>query len=79
MATDPRNVLTMWTITFNATDYPDRYVVHGHDVFPGHTRPHGQPLAVVDTLEAARAAVPMGLYNLGRNPEDESQIVETWV
>jgi hypothetical protein len=74
-----RDPLVIWTITRNPKDFPGKYVVHGHDVHAGFTKPHYEPLAVVNSLDEARAALPPGLYNLGRKPDDEPQIVESWV
>ena len=37
------------------------------------------PFAVGPTLEAVRRALPKGLYNLGREKDDDPCIAETWV
>lgn len=75
---EPRDVLVMWTITYNTADFPGRYVVRGHDIGAGASRPHAMPLAVCDTLEQARAEVPPGLLCTARDPSDDPVIVESW-
>jgi hypothetical protein len=34
---------------------------------------------VYDTLEEARKDIPQGLYCLGRDPNDDPVIVESWI
>lgn len=38
-----------------------------------------EPVAIVDTLEEARAAVPAGLYNIGRQLGDVPSLYEVWL
>jgi hypothetical protein len=73
-----RSVLTMYTIYFNPLDYPGRYVVRGFFIESGKVEP-GELCVVADTLEQARAAVPPGCAQIARDPDDEPQIVETWI
>lgn len=76
---DGETVLTQYTIYERPHDYPDSFVVREWHIVRGRTTPvAGGVLAVVDTLGDARAAVPDGLYNLGRQPGDDSVIVEVW-
>lgn len=77
--TDPRDVLTIWTITYDTSDFPGQFVVRGHDVFRGYTRPHANPLGVTTDLEAARALIPKGLAPFDRAPGDDPVIVESWL
>lgn len=69
----------MYTIYRFPRDYPGRYVVRGCEVRGAGIFHDLYPLAVALTLEDARSALPPGLYNLGREPADEPQIVEVWV
>ncbi len=75
-------MLFMWTIFWNPSDYPGKFVVRG---FASNAAPPHDPIvapeptAVVDTLEEARAAVPAGLVRTERHPEDDPVIVETWL
>lgn len=76
------DVLRTYTIYFNPRDFPGRYVVREFFVASAtgfSPIPNPTPLAVVDTLEQARAALPPGLANINRYIEDEPQIVETWL
>lgn len=76
----PSSDLPLYTITHSPSDYPGMYVTRRHVVGPtGEVVFDADPLAVTETLNAARRAVPAGLYNLGREPHDDSVIVETWV
>jgi hypothetical protein len=61
----------------NPIDMPG-YVVRKHIVTPTGSRPCID-FTKHDTLDAARASLPPGLHNLGRDPSDERQIVETWL
>lgn len=65
----------VWCIYNNTLDYPGKYVVrvwHGNEA-------EEVPVAVVETLEAAREAIPDGLYRIDRAFGDDPVIVETWV
>jgi hypothetical protein len=83
MTSDPREaVLVIWTITYNTLDHPGRYVVHGHDVLDGTTRPHAEPIFVGEsggTLEDARRMIPRGSVCMQRDPSDDPVIVESWI
>ncbi len=73
--------LLMFTIYENPTDYPGKFVARRFAVTAAGVMPEPDPLAVVDTIEEARAAIPdrEGLVCMRRNPSDEPQIVETWL
>lgn len=73
------SALSMWTVYQSPSDYPGRFVVRRCEVARGVITHDATPLAVVDTLEAARAAVPRGLACMHRHPEDQPQIVEVWL
>jgi hypothetical protein len=71
--------VTVWTIYREPPDYPGRWVVRGHEVFPGRgTRAHTFCF-VARTLNEARAKVPAGTRCFGRVPEDHPVIHECWV
>lgn len=77
---DGVDVLAMYTIYQNPSDYPGRFVVRRCHVGAGGIVFDPQPLAVVDSLEAARETLDRSvLVLLPRHPGDEPQIVETWV
>lgn len=69
--------LLMWVIYKHPGDYPDHYVVRRFVC--GVTEVPDRSCQVAGTLEAARALVPAGKTNIGRQPEDPPQIAEVWV
>lgn len=73
-----RDALVMWTVYSNPSDYPGRWVVRRARVYAGAVVPEATPVAVTDTLEAARAAIPPGLFRQPRYPEDDPVIAEVW-
>lgn len=62
-------------------DYPGKFVVRRWAIVRGRPEPmpEADPLGVVDTIEAARALVPRGLYPLGRHAQDDAVIREVWL
>ena len=58
----------------NPEDYPNKYVARVWDV----NRPTAL-VAVADTLEEIREAIPQEMYNIGRQPQDDPCIVEVWL
>ena len=75
-------ILELWTIFFDPSDFPGKYVVRKFYVERGEPAPAVVPddtVIVTDTLAEARANVPQGTVNLGRYAEDDSKILETWV
>lgn len=75
---DPRDVLVMWTITYDTADFPGRYVVRGFDITPQGPRPHEGPIYVGPSLVEARSMVPVGSWRQVRDPADDPVIVESW-
>ena len=67
------------SIYYNPLDYPGKFVLRWQKVIRGAVLVDPDPLAIVDTLEQARQAVPYGLVRLVRHPANEPQIVESWV
>lgn len=74
--------LDMWTIYASPTDFPGKHVARLHRV----TRTGSEPTStcyIADTLEDCRDAMHAHgigkLECLGRDDEDEPQIVESWV
>lgn len=77
----PKKLLRMWTVYRNPSDYPGKFVVRESVTIPipPYLMFDPEPLVVCDSLEEARAALPQGAFNLGRNPGDEPQIAEVWL
>lgn len=70
--------LPMWVIYDRPKDYPRHFVVRRHLAGAGVVTADTD-CQLADTLEEARKLIPPGLFNLGRSPHDEAQIVEVWV
>lgn len=74
-------VLSTWTIFFNPSDAPGRFVVRRFDVVQDQPEPvPTQHASVHPTLTAARDAVPpQAGVCFTRSPGDDPTIVETWM
>ena len=85
-------MLTIWVIYYGAKNHPPgKWVVRAQDTQaalesalarPGETEPGIRPHETFyecDSLEEARAKVPIGLYRMGRQPGDDPVIVECWL
>jgi hypothetical protein len=73
-----RGALSMWTVYEKPKDYPDGYVARRFEV--------AGVITATATSIKSRELEPIreklaraGLVRLDRNPEDEPQIVETWL
>jgi hypothetical protein len=71
-------VLTQWTIYEHPRDYPRHWVAREWHVLRGHLEPVPGEVRLADSLLTARQVIPAGLTMIGRNPDDDSSIVETW-
>lgn len=71
-------VLEMWVIYERPRDYPRYFVTRRQLIGPGYVRPDPD-CTLHETLDEARAAIPQGLYCLGRAEEDEPHITEVWI
>jgi hypothetical protein len=71
--------MNSWTIYFNPSDYPWKYVVRKFDLGgAGEARPTAD-MFVADSLDEARALLPLGLSCFERATDDDAVIVETWI
>jgi hypothetical protein len=70
--------LTIWAIYKHPRDYPDKWVLRGHDIGPGtvSVRPD---CIVADSYAEVAAQLPPGLTKLHRFPGDDPVIYETWI
>ena len=76
--TDERAQLPMWTVYDHPADYPDSYVARKWLTLP--TLRKTDEVIVTRTLAELRDELEdRGLVCLMRNPDDEPQIVETWL
>ena len=72
-------ILTIWVIYKHPKDFPTSWVLRGQDACAdGSIAPHAA-CHVASTLEGARRGLPQGLYNLGRQPNDDPVIYESWI
>ena len=70
--------LVMWTIYRHPRDFPDKWVLRGHEI--AVDGPRAQQVAwVADTLAEVRAHVPYGDLRLMRDPNDDPAIYEVWI
>ena len=74
----PDKVLTIWVIYKHPKDFPTSWVLRGQDACADVVKPHAAS-HVASTLEGARRGLPPGLYNLGRNDDDDAAIYECWI
>lgn len=73
-----RDALAMWVIYERPSDYPESFVVRRVQVVAGKLL-FDKTRELRLTLEEARAAIPAGLHNLGRQPGDDPVIREVWL
>jgi hypothetical protein len=66
----------MYAVYRQPRDFPDEFVVRRWYI---DRVEQGEPFARGPSLEAVRAALPPGLFNLGRNSLDDPVIAEVWV
>jgi hypothetical protein len=73
-----RGALAIWTIYNRPKDYPDGFIARLHEVAKGKHGPTDKTIkgALDDIRHAFYRA---GLTRLPRSPEDEPQIVESWL
>jgi len=69
--------LIVWTIYEAPDDFPDGFVTRPWTTTADGPVPGMAHLSA--TLDAAREAVPPGLFRLDRSPEDDPKIVESWL
>lgn len=69
-------MLKIWTVYNHPLDYPDKFVAR---LFVGEQPT--ESVIIADDLETIRDILcfELGLTVLGRSPEDDSKIVETWL
>lgn len=73
------DALHIWTLYDHPLDYPDSCVAREWAIERGGARPTGLVLKA-DTLTPLRAEMDKrGLVCLGKDPNDDIAIVESWV
>lgn len=72
-------ILSMWVVYDHPRDQPESWVVRRHVIErPGTHRPTDDH-SLHQTLEEARAAIPMWCVRMERHPDDDPVIVEVWL
>lgn len=71
--------LQMYVIYNRPLDYPGNVVLRRWIVNSLGGLPDPEPVILTGSVAEARTHVPVGLVNIGRQPDDEDQIVEVWV
>jgi hypothetical protein len=74
-------VLSSWTIYFNPSDHPGRYVLRRFDIVQGQAEPVPASDASIHlSLQAARQHIPTHVdVCFPRDAHDDPAIVETWM
>ena len=76
MATrSPAAALILFVVYDHPSDYPEGFLIRRWFGF----HPEKEPFATGATVEEGRAHIPAGLYNLGREADDDPAILEVWV
>jgi hypothetical protein len=70
--------LPIWVVYDNPSDFPGKFVARKWFILPDALEAT-QEYRIADTLEDVRAFLPRGLTRLTRHPDDEPQIVESWI
>jgi hypothetical protein len=76
------NRFWMHVIYKNPKDFPGKYVIRRHGLDPDGSTIAERGCIIAATLEGARESLEYfypGLYRLGRHPQDDPVIVESWV
>lgn len=77
--TTPEENLPIWVIYYSPKDYPGLFVLRAQYLNGDGTLSHSALAISAQTLEKIRGHLPPGLTLIGRQPQDEPQIVECWI
>lgn len=77
METETQTII--YTIFERPADFPDLFVVRRFYADAEGVTSDLEPFCLTKRLEIARASLPLGLYNLGRQPGDDAAILESWI
>lgn len=73
-----RGALAIWTIYNRPLDHPDGFIARLHEVAKGKNGPTDKTVAG-DLHLIRRVLYRAGLTRMPRSPDDEPQIVESWL
>ena len=71
--------LEIWTVYDRPRDYPNCYVARKFVITNGKHGPTGMFMIGVDLDQMRQYLAHMGLTRMDRHPDDEPQIVESWI
>lgn len=74
---ETRNRLLLWTVYESPRDFPGLFIIRPHEADPQY-----RPLMChieANSLDEARAMLPAGLTNIGKDKRDDPKIVEVWI
>jgi hypothetical protein len=74
-----QQTLDVFTIYRDPLDNPGRIVVRRFTIHANDPRADREPLYVGDSLDEARAHVPLGLICFTRDEGDDRAVVESWM
>jgi hypothetical protein len=72
-------ILSIWTIYDHPRDYPNGFIARRHTVAVSGTGPTDDTVKADDLTTLRRHLLQAGLTRINRSPEDEPQIVESWL
>jgi hypothetical protein len=75
------SVMEMYVVYERPKDYPQHFVLRKWYIgaVEGEPLPDAEWFVLADTLAAIRTHIPLGFIRLERDPNDEPQIVESWI
>jgi hypothetical protein len=71
-------MLDMYVVYDHPTDFPNHFVVRHWIIGAGRAKPTDR-CVIGKTLDEVRTAIPAYCVRLERSPEDEPQVLESWV
>jgi hypothetical protein len=74
-----RGALSMWTVYERPRDYACGFVARRFEITRDGPKPTQMTLKCLELEPIREKLANAGMVRLDRNPEDEPQIVETWV
>lgn len=72
-------MLSMWTVYDHPSDFPKGFIARRWEIERSGAEPTADVMRAYDLEPLREQLRNMGLTCLDRNPEDEPQIVETWL
>ena len=71
--------MIMYVVYVNPRDFPGKVVVRRWGIDADGPAAEDEPMAVTNSLNEARDALPDGLIKIRRSPNDDPVIAEVWI